>query len=62
MIKETLEDFYKIIEKIYEEEGYICAIIFTNELKRKKKITEEENIELKNEIIKKLSEEIKKKK
>ncbi len=60
MIKESLENYKKLIEKIYKEEGYICAIIFTNELKKEKKISEEENKNLKIEIIKKLSEEIKK--
>ncbi len=60
MIKESFEEYKKRIEKIYKEEGYICAIIFTNELKREKKISEEENKELKIEILKRLNEELKK--
>lgn len=64
MLKEPFEEYKKRVKKIYNEEGYICAIIYSNELYRTKKIKKEEwrelYVYLKNELSEETEKNIKK--
>lgn len=45
-------NYKKRIKKIYNEEGYLCAIIFTHYLFKSKKIKKEEFEKIHNKLLK----------